>query len=251
MERASGAVNGDAGGRRGKNWLPLESNPELMNKYILNLGVSPAYQFHDIYGTDEALLSMVPEPVLAVLLLYPITAASEAFNESTEAARAQAAVQYREELASLLYMKQTVGNACGTIGVLHALANAPSVVSCLDTARWLSKFLAQARGQSPEAVGALLEADDDIEESHQALATEATSDVSHASNDNLHFVALVQHRGLLVELDGRRGGPVVHGRVGDEGLLRAALRVVQEYMSREPGEIRFNMTALSAGDGYD
>ena len=209
------------------------------------LGVSPEYQFHDVWGTDESLLSMVPQPVLAVLLLYPITAASEAFNESSEPSRAATTQRHSQPLSSLFYLKQTVGNACGTIGVIHALANCPSIVASLDPSKWLSTFLTSARGQPPDAIAALLEADDAIEEGHQALASEARSDVHHSSNDNLHFVALVEHEGLLVELDGRKGGPVVHGEVGEQGLLRAAVKVVEEFMGRDPGDIRFNMTALA------
>ena len=207
--------------------------------------MSPEFQFHDVYGTDESLLSMVPEPVLAVLLLYPITAASEAFNESSEPARAASVARHSQQLSSLFYMKQTVGNACGTIGVIHALANCPSITSTLDPHKWLSTFLTSARPLQPDAIAALLEQDDAIEEGHQALASEARSDVHHASNDNLHFVALVEWGGLLVELDGRKGGPVVHGEVGEQGLLRAAIKVVQEFMSRDPGDIRFNITALA------
>jgi len=234
--------------RRAKNWLPLESNPDLMNKYIGNLGVPSSFQFVDVYGTDEELLDMVPQPVYAVLLLYPITASSEAYNESSEPVRAQAESEHTLQLSDLFYMKQTVGNACGTIGVIHAVSNTPSATAQLDQSKWLHTFLTSAQPLAADARATLLEQNDDIEAAHQSLATEATSDVNHSSNDNLHFIALVEHNGLLVELDGRRGGPVVHGPVGEQGLLRAAVRVVQQYTEREPGEIRFNMTALTEAD---
>ena len=63
----------------GKRWLPLESNPEVLNKFTSELGLDVSqYSFHDVFGLDQDLLAFVPQPVLAMLLLYPITKDSEA-----------------------------------------------------------------------------------------------------------------------------------------------------------------------------
>ena len=106
----------------GKKWLPLESNPEVMSAFAHTLGLPSDVGFHDIFGFDPDLLAMVPQPVHAVLLLFPITPTSEkAKDEEAEALAKPGAVNDVSE--GVYYMRQTIGNACGTIGVLHAVGN--------------------------------------------------------------------------------------------------------------------------------
>ena len=66
-----------------KRWKPLESNPEVMNKYLSSLGldiVKSPFEIGDVYGLDPDMLCMIPQPCAALLLVFPINAASEKYN---------------------------------------------------------------------------------------------------------------------------------------------------------------------------
>ena len=58
---------------KAQRWLPIESNPEVMNKFLHNCGLpADKWAISDVYGLDEALLAMLPQPVLSLMLLFPI-----------------------------------------------------------------------------------------------------------------------------------------------------------------------------------
>ena len=116
------------------HWVPLESNPDVINKYLLKLGLLPTVQFCDVYGTDEGLLSMVPDPCHAFILLFPISENYLNFTKTEKIGKAP---------ETLFFMKQTIGNACGTIGILHALSSIKSQLKFSDNSvleKLLDKF---------------------------------------------------------------------------------------------------------------
>lgn len=231
--------------KKKKDWIPLESDPELMTKYLHALGADPDnnYMFHEIYGTDPDLLSMIPQPCLAVLLLFPISATSEALKASqeTDLKTSKAADSLPD---SLFYMKQTVGNACGTIGLLHAAFNNKTALTFKENS-FFDKFYKICQKKTPEEIGAALEENNDIEVEHQSIAQEGKTDGESAMDTNLHFICFVPSNGGLYELDGRKFTAVNHGATSEETFLADATKVIKEkFIDVESGDVRFNMVAL-------
>lgn len=55
-----------------KTFIPLENNPAVFTDLIERLGVSSELGFYDVFSIDdEALLSMVPRPVHALIFIAP------------------------------------------------------------------------------------------------------------------------------------------------------------------------------------
>ena len=246
----SDAAASSSSSKSKQRWFPLESNPQLMNDYVAKLGLDTSqYQFCDVYSTEEWALAMVPQPVAAVLLLYPLTDKQEAASAATD--------QFADasEVSNMIWFtKQRIGNACGTIGILHALQNAPPVVQALyQPNSWLEKFAADTPcPMDPVKKAERLEQDAQIATLHdQATASETNATERGNIDDDLvtHFIALVHVNGQLYELDGRKVAPVVHGPTTPETLLKDAVQVIQNtFMQRDPSEVRFTILALAPKD---
>jgi len=227
-----------------KQGFPLESNPDVMQTYVQTLGVDMSIlQFHDVLSTEEWALEMIPNPVFGVLMLFPIKPASEeARNE--EKARILANEQSNPVSPNVYYMKQTVGNACGTVGLLHCVINARNQLT-IQPGSYLEKFIASTLPMTPDEKAEYLAMDDDIDIAHEAAASEGQSEQISEEVDT-HFVCFTHVDGSLYELDGRKAFPINHGATSPSTLLADACRVVKEFMDRDPAEMRFTIVALAA-----
>ncbi|CAJ1079747.1 ubiquitin carboxyl-terminal hydrolase isozyme L3 [Xyrichtys novacula] len=223
-------------------WLPLESNPEVC--FVNCLGMRPTWQFGDVYGLDPELLSMVPRPVCAVLLLFPVTDKYEAFKKEEEER-----LKDQEVSPDVYFIKQTIGNACGTIGLIHAVANNQSHLE-FESDSPLKKFIEQTTKMTAEERAAFLEKDESIRVTHESSAQEGQTEAPSLDEKvNLHFIAFVNVGGHLYELDGRKPSPVVHGKTSEDNFLEDAIEVCKIFMARDPQEVRFTIIALSK-DSY-
>ncbi|KAG1959967.1 ubiquitin carboxyl-terminal hydrolase isozyme L3 isoform X1 [Pimephales promelas] len=226
----------------GQRWLPLEANPEVMNQFLRQLGLVPTWQFGDVYGLEPEVLSLVPRPVCAVLLLFPITEKYETFRQEEEA---KIKAQGQEVSSDVYFMKQTIGNACGTIGLIHAVANNQRHLE-FEPNSPLKAFLLQSAKMSPEEKAAFLEKDESIRVTHESSAQEGQTEAPGLDEKvDLHFIAFVNVEGNLYELDGRKPFPIVHGKTTDDTFLEDSAEVCKKFMARDPQELRFTVVALS------
>ena len=226
----------------GKNWLPLEANPDTLTSYCRTLGLEETLAFHDVLGVESWALEMVPSPVKAILLLFPISEASEIERRTTST----------EPNASIYFMKQTIGNACGTIGVLHTLINlCKSREIRVDPNSYIARMLARTDGMDPLERGMWLETDTEIEKAHQEKEIEGQSVAPSADGADVdtHFVTFVlgEDNSSIFELDGRREGPVLRGRCDNASeFAEKVLHVIKSvHMSANPEDIRFSILALA------
>ena len=225
----------------GDRWLPLESNPDVINRYIKALGVdTDNWQFVDVYGLDDDLLEMVPRPACAILLLFPITSTYEK-NRIEEEERVSGEGQFVS--SHIYFMKQTISNACGTLGVIHAIANNMELLQCEGL---LKAFIEQSKDLSLSEKAHMLQMDSAITSCHDNSALEGqTTAPSREESVNLHFIALVQKDGYLYELDGRRPFPINHGPSNEESFLKDAAKVCKKFMELASESLQFNVVALA------
>uniref|UniRef100_A0A663LZB6 Ubiquitin carboxyl-terminal hydrolase n=1 Tax=Athene cunicularia TaxID=194338 RepID=A0A663LZB6_ATHCN len=148
-----------------------------------------------------------------------------------------------QEISSKVYfLKQTVSNSCGTIGLIHAVANNKDKLK-LDEGSALKKFLDETADLSPEERAKHFANNKAIQEVHNSVAQEGQCRVEDNSL-NFHFILFVNVDGHLYELDGRMPFPVNHGTSADDLLLKDSAKICRQFTEREKGEVRFSAVAF-------
>lgn len=218
------------------NWIPLESNPDVLNNFIENLGVTTDWKFVDVYGFDDESIQFIPSPtVVSIILLYPLSEVEDDIPVGDSSPVTD---------KDVYFMKQTIGNACGAMAILHAVANNTNMITFTEDSS-LKKFIDKTKNLSPYEKADLLVNSPEINNTHQDCAqTGQTAAPDPTSHVDCHFIALVQVNGVLYEMDGRKQGPVAHGPSSADTFVSDAIKVCRKYVDKNPQCLRFTAVAL-------
>jgi len=211
----------------------------MLTSFARRVGLEPGWEFTDVFGLDEELLMMVPQPCKAVTLLFP-TAKLTNFRDS-QAKSIESEGQHLSK--DLFYIKQhdTLGNACGTIAAVHCLANSGVPIS-----GGVADFVAKHRGGDPDEAGWALAEDSTLKEASESSAQGGQTETpDRDAQIDYHFICFVPVEGHLYELDGRKKFPINHGATSPETFLADAARTIKDkFMSHDPENLNFNVMAL-------
>lgn len=224
-----------------------------MTKLLHKLGLSPTLSFHDVWSIDDPdLLAFVPRPAHALLLVFPVSDTYEKFRHDEDSSRQTYEASGDGE--DVIWYKQTIGNACGLIGLLHGVSNGKAREQ-VQAGSDLDQLIKKAIPLKPAERAVLVEDTDALEQAHQAAAVTGDTAAPAAEDSiDLHYVCFVksESNGHLFELDGRRKGPLDRGALGpeDDVLSDAALeKGVRAFLKREEeaggGELRFSLIVLA------
>lgn len=238
-----------------------ESNPIVMTSLAHALGMSATLALYDIYTLEPSFLSApassgIPRPIHALLFNFPLTEANESFLKSDESHLPDYDGCGKDE--PVMHFRQTIGHACGLIGLLHCLTNNPDVTAHVCPESTLYQLIQDATPLHPDERAQWLYDSPVLERIHAAHAQrgDSTPPPDPATwADGQGFVAFVKGKdGHLWEMEGRRKGPVDRGIInqGDDMLSENVLkRSVEAFLERErkagSGEIKFSLLGLGKG----
>jgi len=80
----------------------------------------PAVRPHNLFAHPD-LLAFVPRPAYALLLIFPVSETYEKFRRQEDGPKEDYDGAGAGE--PVVWYKQTIGNACGLIGLLHGVSN--------------------------------------------------------------------------------------------------------------------------------
>lgn len=192
-----------------------ENNPDVMYQLATKLGLSSDLQFYDVFSLDEPeLLGDIPRPALALLVIIPLTPAWDRSRKAEDADKVPYTGSGPDE--PVIWFKQTIGHACGSIGLLHSVINGPAV-DFIKPDSELAAIRSLAIPLDMTKRAEMLYNSEPFELAHKSVeqAGDSAADLTGECEGG-HFVSFVKSGGKLWELEGSRMGPLERGSLADD-----------------------------------
>jgi ubiquitin carboxyl-terminal hydrolase L3 len=221
-----------------------------MNKLAATLGLSSELEFYDVYSLDEPeLLTHIPRPALALLVIIPLTPAWDRSRKAEDADKEPYTSSGPGE--PVIWFKQTIGHACGSIGLLHSVINGPAV-DFIKPDSDLEAIRSQAIPLDMSKRAEMLYNSEPFEAAHKSVeqAGDSEADLT-GEREGGHFVSFVKSGGKLWELEGSRKGPLERGSLADDEdvlsprALDIGIKRIIKLNADEGGSLQFSCIALA------
>uniref|UniRef100_A0AC34RAQ9 Ubiquitin carboxyl-terminal hydrolase n=2 Tax=Panagrolaimus sp. JU765 TaxID=591449 RepID=A0AC34RAQ9_9BILA len=204
-------------------WPPLESNPETMEKFIKDIGVH-GIRCEDVFGFDEECLGFIPKPHYAMILCFPEYKNAYKIVEPHYDELKNKGFEHPE---NIFFMKQKIGNACGTFALLHSLSNLKDKID-IGTGSF-AKWLEKAAPLSIEDRSDSLLHDSEMSQAHESCARSGETELGDDDVEH-HFITFLNIDGTLYELDSQMDFARPIGPTTDETLFKDDLETVHSVL---------------------
>jgi ubiquitin carboxyl-terminal hydrolase L3 len=221
-----------------KIFPPLESDPELFTLLLHSLGASPALHFEDVFSINDADFADSPVGKAdAFVLIAPCKDDYEEALEREEACMASLTEEETKRAETVIWVEQTIHNACGFYALLHAVLNTPSAQSLVTPGSVLDAiFSSKSRVERQN----ILETSSALDDAYIPIALQGQTAVAEdwAWEPPFHYICFVTVQGRVWQLDGDRKGPV------DKGEGRQLVDAMREFIKEQATESAFSLMAL-------
>lgn len=222
-------------------WLPLESNPDVITRFIYKIGVK-GVECVDVFGFDDELLDFLPRPCYALILCFP---SFEKVKQLMTPVYEKLQAERKTVPNNVFFMKQKISNACGTFALFHALANNNNNID-LGTGAFKT-WLEEASKLGVEERSDFLAEFKELAKAHEECAESGETKVSSNEPVEHHFICYVNVGGKLYEIDSCAPFPRECCETTQENFLKDAGKVCQRLM-QQLQDISFSALALVQSD---